>query len=131
MDRRLQHGLSKRERQIMEAVYSRRSASAAEVLAAIPDPPSYSAVRATLGILVRKGLLSFRKEGRRYVYAPCISHERAQRGAVKHLLQTYFENSVAQAVSGLITADKGRLSDEEYAQLIELIEKARKKEKKK
>lgn len=131
MDRRLQHGLSKRERQIMEAVYGGRTASAADVLASIPDPPSYSAVRATLGILVRKGLLSFRREGRRYVYVPCISHEQARKGAVKQLLRTYFDNSVAQAVSGLITADRGRLNDEDYAALIALIEKERKKENRK
>ena len=131
MVRRLENGLSKRERQIMEAVYGRRRASAREVLEAIPDPPGYSAVRATLGILVRKGLLSYRKDGRRYVYAPRIPHEKARQSAVRQLLKTYFDNSVAQAVSGLITADGSRLRDDEYDELINLIIKARKKEKKK
>ncbi len=131
MAQRLQRELSKRERQIMEAVYRRRQASAADVLRSIPDAPGYSSVRTILGILVRKGLLSFRREGRKYVYAPRVPHEKAQQSAVKHLVKTYFDNSVAQALSGLIAADGSRMSDAEYESLLGLIEKARKKEKRK
>ncbi len=84
----LRHGLSKRERQMVEAIYARKSASAAEVRQAIPHPPSYSAVRATLRVLVEKGLLVYRREGRRYVYAPTISREKARASALRSLLDT-------------------------------------------
>jgi len=126
MSQRLRHGLSKRERQIMEAIYSRKSATAAEVRRAIPDPPSYSAVRATLQILVGKGLLTHRREGRRYVYTPTISHQRARRSAIRQLLATYFDDSVEAAVAALLKMDRKRLSEDDYKKLIELIQEAEK-----
>jgi BlaI family penicillinase repressor len=121
--KRLRHGLSKRERQMMEAIYRRKTASAAEVQAAIPDPPGYSAVRATLQILVDKGLLTHRREGRRYVYAPTIPHRQARQSAVQHLVATYFDGSVAAAVAALVNMDRKNLTDDEYRQLMALIEK--------
>ncbi len=126
MSHRLRHGLSKRERQIMEAIYSMKSATAAEVHSAMPDPPSYSAVRATLQILVSKGLLAYRREGRRYVYTPTISHQRATQSAIRQLLQTYFDDSVEAAVAALLRMDRKRLSEADYRRLIELIQKAEK-----
>jgi BlaI family transcriptional regulator, penicillinase repressor len=120
---RLRHGLSKRERQIMETIYRLKTASAAEVRAGIPDPPGYSAVRATLQILVTKGLLTHRRDGRRYVYSPTIPHRQARRSAVQHLVSTYFDGSVTAAVAALLDADRKPLSDEDYRQLIELIER--------
>ena len=128
MVRRLHEGLSKRERQIMEAVYRRKAASVAEVLASIPKPPSYSAVRATLNILVEKGFLSHRKEGRKYTYFPAIPRKTAQKSAMQRMLQTYFDDSVTDAVAALIKTDKKQLSEEDYNDLIQLIEEARKKE---
>jgi predicted transcriptional regulator len=118
--------MSKRERQIVEAIYARKSATAAEVQAAIPDPPGYSAVRATLSVLVRKGLLSHRREGRRYVYAPTIPHEKARLSALRHLLETYFDGSVNAAMAALIRVDRKQLSDDDYRSLLEMIRKIEK-----
>jgi predicted transcriptional regulator len=126
MGQRLRHGMSKRERQIVEAIYARKSATAAEVQAAIPDPPGYSAVRATLSVLVRKGLLSHRREGRRYVYAPTIPHEKARLSALRHLLETYFDGSVNAAMAALIRVDRKQLSDDDYRSLLEMIRKIEK-----
>ncbi len=123
MTTRLRNGLSKRERQIMEAIYRRGTAAAAEVRAGIPEPPSYSAVRATLQILVAKGLLTHRRVGRRYVYAPVISAGRARRSAVQHLVSTYFDGSVSAAVAALLDTERKGISDDDYRQLVGLIEK--------
>jgi predicted transcriptional regulator len=120
---RLRHGLSKRERQIMEAIYRLKTAGVAEVLAAIPEPPGYSAVRATLQILVAKGLLTHRRDRRRYVYAPTIPHRQARRSAVQHLVSTYFDGSVTAAVAALLDSDRKAISDDDYRQLVDLIEK--------
>jgi BlaI family penicillinase repressor len=122
VSQRLRHGLSKRERQIMEAIYSRKSATAAEVRSAIPDPPSYSAVRATLQILVGKRLLTYHRKGRRYVYTPTIPHGRAQQSAIRQLLETYFDDSVEAAVAALIRMDGKKLSENDYRRLVELIQ---------
>ena len=127
MSSRLRHGLSKRERQVMEAVYRLKTASAAEVQAGMPSPPGYSAVRATMQILVNKGLLTHRRDGRRYVYAPTIPHRQARQSAVQHLVSTYFDGSVAAAVAALLDTDRKRLSDAEYRQLIALIEESGKR----
>ena len=124
MSTRLRHGLSKRERQIMEAIYRLKTASAAEVQAGMPSPPGYSAVRATMQILVNKGLLTHRRDGRRYVYAPTIPHRQARQSAVQHLVSTYFDGSVTAAIAALLNTDRKRLSDAEYRQLIALIEKS-------
>jgi predicted transcriptional regulator len=129
MSNKLQHGLSKRERQIMEAMYQKKQASVYDMLKSIPDPPSYSAVRATLNILVAKGLLVHRRQGRRYIYSPTISRQRARQSALKQLLQTYFNNSVEDAVAALFQVDRKGLTDDEYKKLIALIEKAREEEK--
>lgn len=126
MGERLRHGMSKRERQIVDAIYARKSATAAEVQASIHDPPSYSAVRATLSVLVRKGLLTHRREGRRYVYAPTIPHEKARKSALRHLLETYFDGSVNAAMAALIRVDRKHLSDGDYRGLLQMIEKMEK-----
>jgi BlaI family penicillinase repressor len=120
--------LSKRERQIIEAIYGMNTASVAEVRAAIPVPPGYSAVRAMMNILVRKGILSYRKEGRKYLHFPLVRRQKARQFAMKRLLEVYFDNSVSQAVSGLIQEDRRNLTDKDYAELIELIKEARKRE---
>ena len=128
MRQRLTDDLSKRERQITEAIYGMSTASVAEVRAAIPDPPGYSAVRTMMNILVRKGILSYRKEGRKYLYFPLVRRQKARQFAMKRLLEVYFDNSVHEAVSGLIQEDRRNMTDKDYAQLIELIKEARKKE---
>ncbi|MCX7030810.1 MAG: BlaI/MecI/CopY family transcriptional regulator [Spirochaetes bacterium] len=116
--------MSKRERQIVEAIYRLKTASAAEVRAGIPDPPGYSAVRATLQILVGKGLLTHRRDGRRYVYAPTIPHRQARQSAVQHLVSTYFDGSVTAAVAALLNPYRTRLSDTDHRKLLELIRKS-------
>jgi BlaI family transcriptional regulator, penicillinase repressor len=120
--------LGRRERQIVEVVYSMKQGSVADVRAAIRNPPSYSAVRTTLTILVRKGVLQQKKSGRRFLYAPTLPAAEARRMAVRRLLQTYFENSVEQAVAGLIQADHQKLTDQDFARILRLIEEARDKE---
>ncbi len=112
----------------MEAIYRRRQATVAEVLKEIPSPPSYSAVRATLNILETKGFLAHKKDGLKFVYSPSIPQSKARQTVVRQLLQTYFNGSVEDAVAALIQSDRKRLSDEDFNNLIELIEKAKREE---
>src|SRR6476659_4956105 len=91
--------LSRRERQIVDILYARGRATAAEVQAALPDPPSYSAVRAMLRILEDKGHVKHEQDGPRYVYLPTVAPERAQKTALRHVLQTFFNGSAEQALS--------------------------------
>ena len=128
MQQRLTDNLTKRERQIIDALYGMTTADVAAVRAAIPDPPGYSAVRTMLNILVRKGVLSYRKQGRKYLYFPLVRRQKTRQVEVKRLLKVYFDNSVPQAVSGLIQADRRNMTDRDYTELIELIKEARKKE---
>jgi predicted transcriptional regulator len=116
--------LSRRERQIMDIIYGRGQATAAEVTAALPDPPSYSAVRALVRILEDKGHVRHQQDGPRYVFLPTVSRDRARRSALRSLVKTFFDGSPAQAAAALI--DQGDLSDEDVARLSEAIEKARK-----
>jgi len=121
MSRRLQQELSKRERQIMEAIYRRRAATALEVWKAIPAAPSYSAVRTTLRILEAKGFLSHRKQGRKYLYLPTITHQRARQSAIRQLVDTYFEGSLEATVAAVIRLDGRKLTETEYRRLIDSI----------
>ncbi len=116
-------GLSRRERQIMDVLYRKNRASAADVLAELPDPPSYSAVRALLRILEEKGHIRHESEGARYVFLPAVNREKAKRSAVKHLLNTFFSGSAEQAMAALLD---GKLSTSELDKMAALIERARK-----
>ncbi len=118
--------LSRRERQIMDVLYAKGAATAAEVQAALPDPPSYSSVRALLRILEDKGHARHERQGPRYVYLPQVPRERARQSALKRVVATFFEGSAAQAAAALI--DSERLSREDLARLSALIAKARKEE---
>ena len=115
--------LSRRERQIMDIVYRLGRATASDVAARLPDPPSYSAVRAMLRILEEKGHLTHGHDGPRYVYAPTVAPEQARRSALRHLLGTFFEGSATSAVAALI--HEADLSEEELDRLAGLIEGAR------
>src|SRR5258706_3922369 len=108
MPRKTRPHLSRRERQIMDIVFARGEATAAEVGAALPDPPSYSAVRALLRILEEKGHLRHREDGPRYVFVPTEPREKASRSALKRVLQTFFDGSLSNAVAALVDADAGR-----------------------
>jgi predicted transcriptional regulator len=122
----LEHRLSRRERQIMDALHAKQSATAAEVLAALPDPPGYSAVRALLRILEQKGQVKHRRDGARYVYLPRLSREVASRSALKRVVSTFFQGSVSQAMAALLEKADTELSDAELDQLEQIIKQARK-----
>lgn len=96
------------------------------MLAAIADPPSYSAVRALLRILEEKGHIRHEQDGPRYVYLPIVSRDRASKSALKHLVQTFFDGSTQSAVAALLNLDAFSLSDEDFDRLSEMIEEARK-----
>jgi predicted transcriptional regulator len=118
--------LSRRERQIMEIVYREGEATAADVLAALPDPPSYSGVRAMLRILEDKGHLEHRHDGPRYLYTPTVSRERARKSALKQVVETFFEDSADQAMAALIDLSAADLSEDDLDRLSAMIESARK-----
>jgi predicted transcriptional regulator len=117
--------LSRREREIMDAIYRRGSATVSEVQGDLPDPPSYSAVRALLRILEQKGHIVHREDGPRYVYEPTVPLEQARRSAARHLLETFFADSVEGAVSALLDVRSTSLDDEEFQRLVACIERAR------
>src|SRR5579864_5381421 len=101
--------LSRRERQIMDILYSRGRASAAEIHQSLPDPPSYSAVRAKLRVLEEKGHVRHEEESLRYVYLPTVPRDRAKRSAMKHLVETFFEGSAERAVAALLDLSASKL----------------------
>jgi predicted transcriptional regulator len=121
--------LSRRERQIMDVLYERGRATAAEILAALPDPPSYSAIRALIKVLEDKSHVKHREDGPRYVFTPSVPRSKARRNAVKHLLQTFFDDSAGEAVASLLGASAGKLKPEELDKIEELIARARKESK--
>jgi len=117
--------LSRRERQIMEAIYRAGQATATEVLESLPDPPSYSTVRALLRILETKGHLRHVADGTRYVFLPVVAPDRARRSAIQSLLDTFFEGSREKAVAALLDASRSELSESELDRISRLIENAR------
>ncbi|HSL22078.1 MAG TPA: BlaI/MecI/CopY family transcriptional regulator [Vicinamibacterales bacterium] len=119
--------LSRRERQIVDALFRLGRASAAEVRAELPDPPSYSAVRALLRILEDKGHIRHEQDGPRYVYMPTIGRDSAKRSALRHLVQTFFEGSAAQAISALLDVSSSKLSEADLDRLTTMLEDARKR----
>ena len=118
--------LSRRERQIIDILYSQGRATAAEVQAALPEPPSYSAVRAMLRILEEKGHVRHEQDGPRYVYLPTIARDNAKHSALRHVLTTFFDGSAEQAISALLGDKSAKLSDAELDRLARLIDQARK-----
>src|SRR5262249_11661390 len=111
----------------MDAVYARGAASIAEIRDDMPDPPSYSAVRALAGILERKGHLRHRAEGNKYVYSAARPRRRAARSALERLLKTFFDDSAEKAVAALLSAEDRRLSRDELDRIAALVEQARKR----
>lgn len=119
--------LSRRERQIMDALLEAGEASAEEVRARLPDPPSNSAVRAMLARLEEKGQVRRREKGLRYVYRPAVSRQEARRSAMSRLVRVFFDGSAAQAVTGLLDESADRLDDAELAELAAAVEEARRR----
>jgi BlaI family transcriptional regulator, penicillinase repressor len=124
--------LSRREREIMDVLYAAKeaSATAGEIRSRIPSPPSYSAVRATLAILERKGFVRHEADGTRYVYKPILARHKARLGAIEHLLATYFNGSAAGAVLSLLERPDTELNSEDLDRMAKLIEQARNEERK-
>lgn len=121
-----QTSLSRRERQIMDIIYQLKEATVAQVLERLPDPPSYSAVRALLRVLENKGHLCHIQDGPRYVFSPTLSRESARQTALRHLRKTFFNGSTEEIVAALLDISEDDLSDDDYHRLLALIEKARK-----
>jgi len=117
--------LSRRERQIMDIVYREGRAAASDVLERMPDPPSYSAVRAMLRVLEQKGVLEHELEGLRYVYRPTLPKQSARKSALRNVVHTFFEGSIEKAVATLLDLSREDLRDEELERLSALIEQAR------
>ena len=124
MSRSPAHELSRRERQIMDAVYALERAAVAEIRERLPDPPSYSAVRALVGVLEEKGHLTHERDGQRYVYRPVVPREVARRSVLRHLVETFFDGSTGEAVTALL--DHEELDDDEVERLAARIDAARK-----
>ena len=110
----------------MDILYQRGKSSASEVRQAMPDAPSYSAVRAMLRILEEKGHVRHQAEGLKYVYLPTVARDKAKRSAVKHLLDTFFDDSPEQIVAALLDVSSTRLTREELDRMAEMIEQAKK-----
>ncbi|NNC90812.1 MAG: BlaI/MecI/CopY family transcriptional regulator [Akkermansiaceae bacterium] len=121
---RLERGqLSRRERQILEILYRLGQGTAKEVQEDLPDPPSYSAVRALLATLEGKEMVRHSKEGRRYVYKPAITPKRAKRTALNNLLQTFFEGKPENLVASLLDPSDQQLTKKEIDKIRSLIDR--------
>jgi predicted transcriptional regulator len=119
-------GLSRRERQIMDFLFQRGKASVGEVMEGIPNPPGYSAVRATLRTLEQKGRVTHEEDGRAYVYRPTLRREAARRSALTHVLKTFFDNSTEQAVAALLELKGPKLTDAALERVARMVDQAKK-----
>ncbi|MEM1082600.1 MAG: BlaI/MecI/CopY family transcriptional regulator [Verrucomicrobiota bacterium] len=117
--------LARRERQVMDILYRLGEASAQEILDELPDPPSYSAVRALLATMIEKDLLNHRKQSRRYLYRPAVSESKAKRSALKQLLTTFFDGRPENLVASLLDPGDQKLDQEEIARIRKLIDKSK------
>jgi predicted transcriptional regulator len=118
--------LTRREREIMDILHRRGRATAHEVLEELPDPPSYSAVRALLRLLEERGHVKHVEEDQRYVYRPAMARGDARKGALAHVVKTFFSGSVGDAMAALVETSRSRLSREELDRLSEIIDRAKK-----
>ena len=117
--------LGKRERQVFETVVAMTEASVAEVLAQLADPPSYSAVRATMNLLVEKNWLKYRKVGQKYLYRAAAAQGKVRRNAVQKMVGTFFGGSPTDAVAALLDASASEMTDEQLLEMARMIEQAR------
>ena len=118
--------LSRRERQIVDILYRRGRATAAEVMQDLPGDPSYSTVRTQLRVLEEKGHVRHEDDGQRYVYSPAAPRGTVRRSALRHLVETFYDGSVEQAVAALLGGEGSRLTDEQLDRIEDLIKKVRK-----
>jgi len=113
----------------MDILYARGRATAAEIHEALPDAPSYSAVRAKLRVLEEKAHVRHEEESLRYVYVPTVARDTARRSALRHIVTTFFEGSVEQAVAALLDLSAANLSDRELDRIANIVEEAKKESK--
>ena len=118
--------LSRRERQIMDVLYRRGRATAAEVMEDVSGEPNYSTVRTQLRVLEEKGHVRHEEQGLRYVYMPAVPRRAARKSALKHLMDTFFDGSAEQVVAAVLGGEAARLSDDDLKRIAELVAKARK-----
>src|SRR5256714_12683138 len=119
-------GLSRRERQIMDFLFQRGKASVGEVLDGIPNPPGYSAVRATMRTLEQKVRVNHEENGRANVYRPTLRRDAARKSALTHVLKTFFDNSAEQAVAALLELKGPKLSSAELDRVARIVDQAKK-----
>lgn len=117
--------LSRRERQVMDILHRRAEATVAEIMAELPDPPTYSAVRSVLRILGEKELIRYKEDGPRYVYYPAQDTETARDDVLAHVVRTYFAGSPEQAVTALLRMSDVDMKDDEIQRLRDTIRRAR------
>ena len=122
----LQASLTRRERQIMDILYRRGRATAADVMADLAGQPSYSTVRTQLRVLEDKGHVRHEEQGLRYVYLPAVPRRAARKSALRHLVDTFFDGSAEQVVAALLGGEGARLTDQQLDRIVQLIAKARK-----
>ena len=120
--------LSRRERQIMDVIYRRGSATATDITAELPDPPTSTAVRTMLKILEDKGHIAHTRDGMRYVYRAVVDRDKARESVITHVVRTFFNGSAEQAMATLIDKSGPELTDDELSRLAAMIEKARKRQ---
>ena len=117
--------LTKRERQIVDALYRLGRATAAEIMAAVPGAPTYSTIRTQLRVLEGKGHVRHEEEGLRYVYMPTVPRSAARKSALKHVVETFFDGSSAKAVAALLGGEASRMSDEDLDRISEILKTTR------
>jgi BlaI family penicillinase repressor len=120
----MHHGLTKRERQIMDVLYRLGRATAGDIMDALAGAPSYSTVRTQLRVLETKGHVRHEEQGLRYIYMPTVRRSAARKSALKHLVDTFFEGSNAKVVAALLGGEAARISADELARIAELVKKA-------
>ena len=117
--------LTKRERQIVDALYRLGRATAAEIMAAVPGAPTYSTIRTQLRVLEAKGHVRHEEQGLRYVYMPTVPRSTARKSALKHVVETFFDGSSAKAVAALLGGEASRISDDELERIAEILKSTR------
>jgi len=125
MKKELFYRLSRRERQLLEVVYRSDGQSVAQIREKLPDPSSYSSIRALMQILEDKGFVRHEKNGKRYVYFPTIAKQRAKNDALQHLLKTFFNNSVSTAVAALLELPDAELDEGDIKEIQKMIKSSR------
>jgi predicted transcriptional regulator len=128
MRRALHAALSRRERQIMDILFRRGRAAAAEVMHDLPGEPSYSTVRTQLRVLEQKGHVRHEQDGVRYVYTPVVARHAARKSALRHVIETFFDGSPEKAVAALLGGEAAKLTGEQLDRIADLIARSRKKE---